>query len=415
MEMNENIYANTEVPEDNRSDSDSEDSYENMKDEQETQRTRSKKNESSEANSPGSRCYRLAAVCLGLLCFLLLTVIIVLWVKLQTRYNSLSEERDQLQNNYNIVTLERHQLQTRYNIRIAERDQLQTRHNSMTAERDQLQNSYKSMILQRDQLQTRQKSLTTEIDQLQTRHNSLTTETEQLQNSYNSVISQRDQLQNSYNSVISQKDLLQNSYNSLTGESGQLKKEREELQRKFSEIGPTRGSQLDLSLVIAMATLECSSLSSSTMLWWTWMCAWDHCAVGRSNVSQAAEEARRQGWRYFNSSIYYISTEEKTWSESRQDCRERRADLVIINSRQEQEFMFEMVSNTRAWIGLTDVDTEGTWKWVDGSRPPNTGYWNKGEPNNLGNEDCGEILMSEGWNDWFCSNKNKWICEKSVA
>lgn len=43
-----------------------------------------------------------------------------------------------------------------------------------------------------------------------------------------------------------------------------------------------------------------------------------------------------EGWVYFNQSFYYISSINKSWQASRDDCLQRGADLVIINSKEEQ-------------------------------------------------------------------------------
>ena len=51
-----------------------------------------------------------------------------------------------------------------------------------------------------------------------------------------------------------------------------------------------------------------------------------------------------EGWRRFGCSCYYKSTEKKTWSQSRRLCQERGADLVIINSKEEQVGVFVHVS-----------------------------------------------------------------------
>ncbi|XP_036071203.1 C-type lectin domain family 4 member C [Oryzias melastigma] len=43
----------------------------------------------------------------------------------------------------------------------------------------------------------------------------------------------------------------------------------------------------------------------------------------------------KQNWIYFSGSFYYISTTEKSWQSSRDDCLGRGADLIIINSKEE--------------------------------------------------------------------------------
>ncbi|XP_029605394.1 C-type lectin domain family 10 member A-like isoform X3 [Salmo trutta] len=163
-------------------------------------------------------------------------------------------------------------------------------------------------------------------------------------------------------------------------------------------------------------------------------------------------------WQKFESSWYFLSTETKTWKESRKDCMERGADLVIINSDKEQEFLFNL--NKGVWIGLTDSVTEGTLIWVDGTPLTNPRfsilnwwtntdhrvrddnysdnkapmfssfnlyfyrYWHKPQPDNgagrldYGEEDCVEIRKDqrplEAWNDLSCDRKIYWVCEKVV-
>ncbi|XP_040892220.1 CD209 antigen-like protein C isoform X3 [Toxotes jaculatrix] len=123
-----------------------------------------------------------------------------------------------------------------------------------------------------------------------------------------------------------------------------------------------------------------------------------------------------QGWVHFRDSLYYISSTERTWQESRNYCLQEGADLMIINSKEEQDFA-EQVKG-RMWIGLTDRETEGTWKWVDGT-PLTISFWASGEPNSFESkeEDCVELRYHgtvESWNDKPCDDQILWVCEKKV-
>eukprot|EP00063_Salmo_salar_P090435 XP_014065270.1 PREDICTED: CD209 antigen-like protein C isoform X3 [Salmo salar] len=250
-----------------------------------------------------------AAVCLGLLCVLLLAGIIGL----------LLYQRNQLTSS-NTMTKERYQLQINGNNLTEERDQLQTSNNTLTKERDQQQTIDNTLIKERDQLQTRYNTLTKERDQIQTR------------------------------------------YNTLTEERDQLQKETERLKQ---------------SLV---------------------------------------EKVCPQGWKKLGSSCYYVSTDSKSWEESRQDCRNRGAHLVVINSQEKQTLVNWLCGRKNyVWIGLTDSVSEGTWKWVDDT-PLTTKYWNSGDPNGGRAENCVYFYSwtsDKGeWWDYDCSYKYRWICEK---
>uniref|UniRef100_A0A9J8B4Z8 C-type lectin domain-containing protein n=1 Tax=Cyprinus carpio carpio TaxID=630221 RepID=A0A9J8B4Z8_CYPCA len=107
--------------------------------------------------------------------------------------------------------------------------------------------------------------------------------------------------------------------------------------------------------------------------------------------------------------LYFFSSEMKNWTESRRYCRERGAS----DHHQQQRGRSEFMGLVSVWIGLSDSDEEGRWKWVDGSTLT-SGFWTSGEPNSyMGlEEDC--VVASYGWNDCPCNEAFRWICEKTI-
>uniref|UniRef100_UPI00398F886B hepatic lectin-like n=1 Tax=Pristiophorus japonicus TaxID=55135 RepID=UPI00398F886B len=95
-------------------------------------------------------------------------------------------------------------------------------------------------------------------------------------------------------------------------------------------------------------------------------------------------------------------------------CFSTRSHLIVIDTKEEQNFMSGNIMNQRHWIGLSDLSVEGQWHWVDGTDNEATGtYWAPGEPNNdYKNEDCALTLNNGQWNDVPCSFTYKWICER---
>ncbi|XP_073685355.1 uncharacterized protein [Garra rufa] len=123
-------------------------------------------------------------------------------------------------------------------------------------------------------------------------------------------------------------------------------------------------------------------------------------------------KALKGQWTCYQSSLYYFSSDFKSWTESRRYCTERGADLIIINNKEKQDFVHKMSPSAYFWIGLADNDEEGKWKWVDGSTLT-TGFWRSGEPTGYKDAKC-VLSSSVGWVNFPCQyNVYHWICEKS--
>ncbi|KAF7656816.1 hypothetical protein LDENG_00035880 [Lucifuga dentata] len=128
------------------------------------------------------------------------------------------------------------------------------------------------------------------------------------------------------------------------------------------------------------------------------------------------------GWVLFHSKCYLFADSNyykdwKEWDKSREYCRQMKADLVVIESQDEQEFINNHIKDYNDdrhgyWIGLTEQDASGEWLWVDGSNltvkfliHQQRGY----------SGPCVLILARAdplaNWNKASCYMRSLWICE----
>ncbi|XP_054653205.1 CD209 antigen-like protein C isoform X2 [Dunckerocampus dactyliophorus] len=153
-------------------------------------------------------------------------------------------------------------------------------------------------------------------------------------------------------------------------------------------------------------------------------------AVLKSHLPMLNEGCRRcsPGWTLINSACYFFSFSDRysrrSWQEARQFCNKHGSDLVVVDTSEKQMIINQLINHHQDpsmsitqsgfWIGLRDVEEEGVWRWLKGTRLIE-GYWNDGEPNNSGNENCAATYPRDnpfkGWNDAPCSYNLKWICE----
>ncbi|KAM4603897.1 uncharacterized protein ACJ7VT_018544 [Polymixia lowei] len=308
--------------------------------------------------------------------------------------NKWNVETKQLRMNYNNLTLERDQLQTSYNNLTEEKKQLLTNYNmykkTVKFERDEQEDGIVDMYVNADNLDV--------YDHPQIEKTAETTETthstadehpveitpekrrskvaalcmcllslilmavatglvvrrfkdincnvkkKQLQMNYNNLTLERDQLQTSYNNLTEEKnnltlerDQLQTSYNNLTEEKNNLTLERDQLQTSYNAL-------------MEVVKTACNDPFPKQ---------------NRLQNNTLASIDCPEGWRRFGCSCYYLSpdTEQKNWSQSRQDCQNRGYDLVVINSQEEMEFVRSL--QKLVWVGLSEQ--KRNWIWVDGT------------------------------------------------
>ncbi len=101
----------------------------------------------------------------------------------------------------------------------------------------------------------------------------------------------------------------------------------------------------------------------------------------------------------FNGHIYAVFNEAYSWKEAKALCESMGGHLATITSKEENDFVKTLLDKNFYYIGATDEQTEGTWKWVTGEEFSYTN-WETGQPDNAGGSENFLMMYSDGiWND----------------
>jgi len=97
----------------------------------------------------------------------------------------------------------------------------------------------------------------------------------------------------------------------------------------------------------------------------------------------------------------YLLTTAGTWQEAQANAQSLGGNLVTINNQAEQDWLVATFGNNPAlWLGYTDQETEGVFKWINGESSTFTN-WDINQPDNHnGNENYVMLTTNNGkWND----------------
>lgn len=106
--------------------------------------------------------------------------------------------------------------------------------------------------------------------------------------------------------------------------------------------------------------------------------------------------------------VFQIITGNFSWTQARDDAERRGGRLAVLNTEEKNNKAPKYTGNAfnYLWIGATDKDLEGDWRWIDGTRVSDSySNWNAGEPNDSNGEDYASIyvqnmgLAANKWND----------------
>ena len=158
--------------------------------------------------------------------------------------------------------------------------------------------------------------------------------------------------------------------------------------------------------------------SSKTGLYHTDIYAWDKSGNQTSCYSMYIVVGNKTPYtpvatKIYNGHTYQVFDKKVKWAQASAYCQSLGGHLVTVTSSGENNIVKQLVNAVggNCFIGGTDEETEGTWKWCTGEKMNYTN-WAPNEPNNFDNQDYMQMYSDGTWDDLGNQNESIYfICE----
>ncbi|XP_053189534.1 CD209 antigen-like [Scomber japonicus] len=257
--------------------------------------------------------------------------------------------------------------------------------------------------------------LKAENQQLKEENQQVKAENQQVKAENQQVKAENQQVKAESQQVKAESQQVKAENQKVKAENQQVKAENQKVKAENQQLRAGKETNSTTSPFWTMPTPTWMAFPNTTSPGWN-QTVWNQ-TEGRSYFNKRKKRQTdpcQSGWFHFQDSCYVIwSNTSSSWEEARDDCRGKTADLVVMESPEEQEFISNITRTSLGissyWINLR-AEADG-WQFVNGSDLTKD-VWMK-QP--ADGHRCAIFTQeSDGWKAVSCDVKNGWICEKKA-
>ena len=129
-------------------------------------------------------------------------------------------------------------------------------------------------------------------------------------------------------------------------------------------------------------------------------------------------QACQKDWKEQGDRCYLWSDEKSSWKDAEAFCKKKGGHLASVTSEQVHVYIADEKENggqENLWIGGSDGEEEGTWRWNDGS-PWSFTNWYIDQPNNRADQNCLRYIGDTNkWDDAPCNREHHFVCSQTLG